>query len=123
MRKEKTMDISVKDGVVTIDGVEYVRKGPVGLSNIVLVRTYSAGVHFGTVKHKEGKETILTNARRLWSWSGACSLHQVAVDGVDIANSKISVKVPEIELTETIERIPMLAVAAKILVEAPEWKK
>jgi len=105
-----------------IDGVEYVRKDSIELSNIVLIRTYSAGVHFGVVKYKNGGETILTSARRLWSWSGACSLHQVAMDGVDVANSKISVAVPEIELLETIERIPISDKAAKVLMRAPEWK-
>ena len=95
----------------------------VEMSNIVLVRTYSAGVHFGTLKSRDGTEVTLTNARRLWSWSGACSLSQVAVDGVDLANSKISVAVPEILLTQVIEIITMATNAAKQMVEAKAWKK
>lgn len=92
-------------------------------SNVVLIRTYSAGVHFGTLKSREGREVVLTNARRLWSWAGACSLSQVAVDGVDVENSKISVAVPEITLTEAIEIIPMSQTAASQMLGALPWKR
>lgn len=73
----------------------------------VLVRTYSAGVHFGTLENREGKEIHLLNARRLWSWTGALSLSEIASKGLDIKNSKISVPVEEILLTEAIEIIPI----------------
>ncbi len=73
----------------------------------VLIRTYSAGVHFGTLLKKEGKEVHLKNARRLWSWNGALSLSEVASKGIDIKNSKVSVLVDEIYLTEAIEIIPI----------------
>lgn len=72
----------------------------------VLIRTYSAGVHFGTLESREGQEVHLKNARRLWSWSGALSLSEIAMKGVDIKNSKISVPVDEILLTQAIEIIP-----------------
>lgn len=73
--------------------------------DFVLIRTYSAGVHFGTLESKNGKEVCLSNARRLWSWQGALSLSEIAMKGIDIKNSKISVPVDEIELTEAIEVI------------------
>jgi len=95
----------------------------VNMTDVTLVRTYSAGVHFGIVKKRKGKETTLVNARRLWSWKGACSLSQVAMDGVDYAQSKISVVVPEITLTEVIELIPMSKKAAKDMMGAESWKK
>jgi len=90
---------------VTIDGVVYMAQQQ--SSGEVLVRTYSAGVHIGTLKERNGKEVTLTNARRLWSWSGAFTLSAVATQGVDRANSRISVAVPEILLTEAIEIIPV----------------
>ena len=34
----------------------------------VIVRTYSAGVWFGTLDQKAGCEVILKNARRMWKW-------------------------------------------------------
>mgnify|MGYP006355232579 FL=1 len=39
-----------------------------------IVRTYSAGVFFGEVVKRTGKEVVMRNARRLWYWSGAASL-------------------------------------------------
>jgi hypothetical protein len=73
----------------------------------VLIRTYSAGVHFGTLVERNGKEVHLKDARRLWSWSGALSLSEIAMKGIKIADSKISVPVDEIILTEAIEIIPV----------------
>lgn len=71
----------------------------------VLIRTYSAGVHFGTLEEIDGQNVRLSNARRLWSWNGALSLSEVAMTGVDIKNSKISVPVDEIILTQAVEVI------------------
>lgn len=73
----------------------------------VLIRTYSAGVHFGTLVKREGQEVHLSNARRLWSWSGALSLSEVAANGINISGSKVSVPVEEIILTQAIEIIPI----------------
>ena len=75
--------------------------------SFVLIRTYSAGVHFGTLVERNGKEVHLSNARRLWSWSGALSLSEIAMKGIDLKNSKVSVPVDEIILTEAIEIIPV----------------
>lgn len=131
MTNEKTVSVPAQtasaENEIVLNGVKYVRADrvptPVNLSNIVLIRTYSAGVHFGELKRRDGKEVELINARRLWSWMGACSLSQVAVYGVNIAESRISVKVPVMTLTEAIEIIPMSETAAKMMMEAPEWKK
>ena len=71
----------------------------------VIIRTYSAGVHFGTLAARDGKEVTLTNARRIWYWEGAFTLSAVAQSGVN-KNSRLSVAVPEILLTEAIEIIP-----------------
>lgn len=71
----------------------------------VVIRTYSAGVHFGVLEEFEGQMVRLSNARRLWSWSGALSLSEVAMKGIDVKASKISVPVDEIILTQAIEVI------------------
>jgi len=93
---------------ITINGVEYVRKGEaVNLGPEVLVRTYSAGVHIGTMVSREGKEVTLSNARRLWFWKGAFTLNAVALKGVSRSESRISASVPTITLTEAIEILPI----------------
>ena len=73
----------------------------------VLIRTYSAGVHFGTLESRKGKEVHLKKARRLWSWNGALSLSEVASKGINLSQSKVSVQVDEIILTEVIEIMPV----------------
>lgn len=70
----------------------------------VVVRTHSAGVHVGELLERNGKEVLLGNARRIYEWHGAFTLHAVASQGV-AANSRISVVVPSILLTEAIEII------------------
>lgn len=73
--------------------------------DFVLIRTYSAGVHFGTLVERNGQEVHLKEARRLWSWNGALSLSEIALTGINIKESKISVPVDEIILTQAIEII------------------
>jgi hypothetical protein len=90
----------------------------------VVVRTYSAGVHTGTLEKREGKEVTLSNARRIFYWDGAASISQIAVDGVSKPeNCKFSVPVKEILLTEAIEIIPCTAEARKIIEAVPLWRR
>lgn len=72
----------------------------------VVVRTYSAGVHVGTLETQsaDGKRVGLSDARRIWSWKGANTLHEIALHGVG-AGSRVSEPVAQIELTEAIEVI------------------
>lgn len=83
----------------------------------VLVRTYSAGVHIGELFSREGKEIVLLNARRIWSWKGANTLHEISLRGVG-AGSKISETIPTITLIEAIEVIPLSSAAADNLYSA-----
>jgi len=92
-------------------------------SAFVLIRTYSAGVHFGTLVSRKGKEVVLKNSRRVWYWKGAASISQMAVSGVTCPlECKFSVPVPEIILTEAIEIIKCTPAAKKNLLAVPEWK-
>jgi len=93
--------------VISIDGVDYVRAADASpkLGPEVIIRTYSAGVHVGTLKSREGREVVLLNARRIYSWQGAFTLNAIALNGLDRKNSRISLPVPEITLLEAIEVI------------------
>lgn len=88
---------------------------------IVIIRTYSAGVHFGELVERNGKEVKLANARRIWSWQGRNTLHEIALEGVG-KGSKVSDQVPAIVLTEAIEIIDCSADGAAALGEA-KWAK
>jgi hypothetical protein len=96
---------------ITINGVDYVRADSIvtnrPLGPEVIIRTYSAGVHIGTIISREGREVKLANARRLWSWAGAFTLNAVAAKGVDRKESRISIPIEEITLLEVIEIIPV----------------
>lgn len=76
------------------------------IGKFVVIRTINAGVHFGTLEEFSGQMVRLSNARRLWQWAGALSLSEVAMKGIKIDSSKISVPVDEIILTQAIEIIP-----------------
>ena len=89
---------------------------------VVLVRTYSAGIHFGTLVSRKGKEVTLSGARRIWQWFGANTLHEIATFGLDVSKSNVSVAVEEIVLTEAIEVIPMAKAAVENLMGA-KWNR
>lgn len=75
------------------------------IGKFVICRTYSAGVHTGYLQEIHGTAGILKEARRLWKWTGAFTLNEVANDGCG-EDSRISNPVKEILLTEIIEVIP-----------------
>lgn len=86
----------------------------------VIIRTYSAGVWFGTLAEKSGKEVILTDARRMWRWWSAesISLSGCALYGIKREKSKIVAPVPKVWL-EAIEIIPCTDVAIQSIGGAP----
>jgi len=116
---------------VKINGVIYVPKGkdyqPAESFNgmrYVICRTYSAGVFAGFLESRDGKEVILRKARRIWRWSGAASLSQLAVDGTsEPDNCKFPCAVDEVTLTEAIEIIPCTQKAKESIGGVPVWEK
>lgn len=85
----------------------------------VIIRTYSAGVHFGTLAQKADDEVILENARRLWHWhavEGICT-HGVARYGLVHNKSRVGAPVKSLWL-KAIEIIPCTDDAAINIEEA-----
>lgn len=104
-----------EQGVITVNGVEYVRKDSVATAprvsvankKYVIARTYSAGVFAGHLKRRTGKEVVLQDARRIWYWKGAATLSQLAMQGTsDPDGCKFPMPVDEVILTEVIELLP-----------------
>lgn len=88
-----------------------------------IVRTYSAGVFAGIIESRNGKEVTMSRARRLWYWSGAASLSQLAMDGVKNPDQcKFPCEVDSIVLTEAIEIIPTSDRAELSIKEVPVWE-
>ena len=94
------------------------------IGKVCMVRTYTAGVFAGEVVSRDGKEFVLKDARRIWYWSGAASLSQLAMEGTsDPENCKFPAPVEHVLLTEVIEVIPMTAKAIESISKVPVWNK
>ena len=92
------------------------------IGTYVIVRTYSAGVHAGILKSRDGQEVILENARRIWYWEGAATLSQLAIDGTSKPNGcKFPEAVPELLLTEAVEIIPATDKARESIASVKVW--
>ena len=100
-------------------------KRPRGLSRMVgekcIVRTYNAGVWFGTVVEKSGNEVIVEDARRMWRWRAekSISLSGVAIYGIRQDHSRIAPAVESVWL-EAIELIPVTSTSATLIEDAPD---
>ena len=104
-----------KPRTIKIDEVEYVRKDSIKTNEEAekmygleykIVRTYSAGVFAGYLKEYENGECVLLNARRLWRWSGAASLSQLAMEGISKPEGcKFPCEVTKIKIIGVIEVI------------------
>lgn len=83
-----------------------------------LVRTYSAGVHIGHVtwiNQNNAMECKLTNALRLWKWTGGgLSLSAVANNGIN--GGRLN-RTGDVMLTNAIEYIPTTEEAEKTYVK------
>ncbi len=92
-----------EDVQTTTQNCSYLKSKLIG--KYVIVRTYSAGVHYGILKEKQGTEVVLENSRRIWSWKGAFTLSEIAMNGV--SEARLSNQIPYIEITQSIEIIPL----------------
>ena len=90
----------------------------------VIIRTYSAGVFAGILESRNGKEVVLTDARRIWYWEGAASLSQLAMEGTKKPeNCKFPCAVDQVELLEAIEILDTTEAAEKSIRAVPVWQK
>lgn len=99
--------------------------GEVTSTEYVLVRTYSAGVHYGILNHTCDTKVRLVNARRIARWRGAMSCTEIALDGIEDSKegwSRVSKRIGWIDLLEAIEILPITSVALAKL-DACGWAK
>lgn len=92
----------------------------------VIVRSYGAGVFFGTLADYDKADNIveLHNARRLWYWDGAASVSQIAVEGVSAPeNCKFTISVAQIQVAQVVEVIPCTPEAINNINSVPVWKR
>ncbi len=108
---------------INIDGTIYVPKESKEGMPYIMARTQSAGVFAGYLKSRNGKEVVLSEARRIWYWDGAASLSQLAMEGTSKPEKcKFPCEVSQVILTETIEILPITEKAKKSIAGVPIWR-
>lgn len=89
-----------------------------------IVRSYKAGVFYGEIESREGKEVAMRNVRCLWYWDGAASLLQLAAEGVKRPNEcKFTMAVDSLLLTDVCEIIPCTDAAIENINAVAVWKR
>lgn len=117
---------------ITINGEAYVKKSSIqsyatapelnGMKYCI-VRGKDSGVFAGYVEGRNGQEVVVRDVRRIWCWSGACSLSQLAKDGVAKPEEcRFAVAVDKIVVLDAIEIIECTEKAHTSITEVPEWK-
>ena len=94
----------------------------------VIIRSYGAGVFFGTLKETEATQdkwtVCLTGVRRLWRWAGACSITQLAVDGTaNPSECCFTITEPSIIVSSVIEIHECSEKSITSIESVKEWKK
>ena len=93
-------------------------------NNICIIRSDASGVHFGEVAETRdtlhGLSVTMKNSRRIHYWEGACSLSQVAMEGIQAG--RVAMELPEIQVENVIEIIPMPQSSIDNLKNQPVWK-
>jgi hypothetical protein len=89
-----------------------------------IVRTYSAGVWYGTILEKTSTECVVGNARRMYYWKNidkGITLSNVAISGIH-SNSKIQPPVEKVWLQQ-IELIPCTEEAIATFDRQPPYER
>lgn len=89
------------------------------LNKKVLVRSYDAGVYFGTLTRVEGETCRLENVRNIWRWTGANSLSDIALNG--ISGDKVAPEVSSMVLNRVCQILPLTDKAINNLESQPVW--
>ena len=91
----------------------------------VIIRANRAGVFFGTLSEYDAvtRTAEIKDCRRIWYWSGAASLSQLANEGVkNPSGCKFTVVVPTMQVMEVIEIIPCREEAVENIESVLVWK-
>lgn len=89
-----------------------------------IVRGKDSGVFYGSIKSRVGSEVEMTNARCLWSWSGAFSLNEMALRGTtNPENCKFTAYVDGLTITDAIEILLCTCEAISSIEGVLPWSK
>ena len=118
-----------KPETIMIDDIKYVRAdspekaGDMEGLPYRIVRTHSAGVFAGYIESRVGMEVVMRKARRLWRWSGAATLSQLAEEGTKSPEScKFPQEVDRVELLQAIEILGVTKKAQESIASVKVWR-
>lgn len=123
--------MEITQNQVTINGKVYVLADSLSNSKAEnkdgleykMIRGDRSGVFVGYLKSLNGKEAILLEARRIWYWTGAASISQLAIDGTNNpTNCKFPEAVSKIQITDVIEVLDVTEKAKKSIESVKIWK-
>ena len=89
-----------------------------------IVRCDRAGVFYGEIEGRNGREIKMHNVRCIWYWDGAATLLQLAAEGTTRPdNCKFTMTVDSLEVLDAIEVIPCTDRAINSIEAVKEWKR
>ena len=89
----------------------------------VIVRGDRSGVFAGSIVARSGTEVTLENFRRIWYWSGAASISEIAQYGVKKPeNCKFTVEVSRGIILDAVEILDVTPEAETIIKAVPIWR-
>lgn len=89
-----------------------------------IVRCDRAGVFFGQIKERTHNEVTMQNVRKIWFWSGAAAVEQLAMTGPrNPGECKITMEVPEMIVMDPVQIIPCTQEAAEVIRQTAVWKR
>lgn len=124
--------MEITQNTLTVNGKEYVLKESISNTKAEpkdgleykIFRCVGAGVFAGYLKSLNGKEAIILEARRLWYWSGAATLSQLAIDGTSKpSDCKFPESVSKITVTDCIEVLDVTEKAKKSIDGVKVWRQ
>jgi len=93
------------------------------MEDYYIVRARGAGVFAGSIRERNGQEVTMTNARRIFYWSGATELCQLAAEGVKNPDEcKFTMTVEEVILLDVVEIQRCTSAAEESLKGVKVWK-
>ena len=87
----------------------------------VLIRDHKAGLFLTTLVDVDGSQWIGGESRKIHYWAGAGAVEGIAETGIDLLNSRITVKTSMSSGKELIQICPVSDEVYKLIMEAQVW--
>lgn len=88
----------------------------------VIIRGAQSGVFAGVLIDQDDHKVELADCRRIWSWAGAATVSQIALEGVKKPEDcRFTVTVEQLLILDAVEIVPCTAEAETNIKAVPVW--